>query len=189
MHLDNHRTTLTADRLPGDGFLEALRANGPASRAGISDLYDGVIGEWDAECVDHLPDGTERRQSADIRFAWVLEGRAIQDVWIVPAEREQQAAGSSPGAGNRYGTTLRVYDPNLDVWRITWINPVNGTQTRLVGRRIGTTIVQTGTDEDGRLVRWEFVHISADSFHWRGQVSEDGGRSWVTKTEFLAKRR
>ena len=171
----------------GDVF-DALRSPGPATRQGVSDLYDGVIGAWDAEAIDHLDDGTQRRQSADILFGWVLEGRAIQDTWIVPSLRDRgTVAASSPG--NRYGTTLRVYDPRLDAWRITWINPVNGTEMRLVGRRVGSQIVQTGADPDGRLVRWRFVDITEESFHWIGEVSEDGGSSWVIKTEFVARRK
>src|SRR5204863_194289 len=83
-------------------FFEALRADGPPpDQAAVPDLYGWLVGSWDAEVVDHLPDGGERRQSAEMHFAWVLEGRAIQDLWIVPARRDRQGA---PGPGNRSGT-------------------------------------------------------------------------------------
>ena len=76
-------------------FLEALRAGGPLDEAGasrdLSDLYAGLIGDWDAEVVDHLPGGKDRRQSAEMHFAWVLEGRAVQDLWIMPRLRERSA--------------------------------------------------------------------------------------------------
>ena len=59
-------------------FLEALRAGGPLANGGeSSDLYDGLIGDWDAEVVDHLPGGVDRPQSAEMHFGWVLEGRAV----------------------------------------------------------------------------------------------------------------
>src|SRR2546425_5180290 len=49
-----------------------------------------------------------------------LEGRAVQDVWIVPSRSARQAPGvSAPGI--LYGTTLRVYDPRSDLWHIIWI--------------------------------------------------------------------
>jgi hypothetical protein len=170
-----------------DRFTEALCAAGPAEdRRGSRDLYGALIGSWDGEVVDHLEDGGERRQSAEFHFAWVLEGRAVQDLWIVPTLAERQRA---PGAGNRYGTTLRVYDPRIDAWRITWINPVTGSENRLVGRRVGGQIVQAGSDDAGRLVRWVFVEIREDAFHWRGESSLDGGRSWHCETEFFGRRK
>ena len=171
------------------GFLAALLSQGPPEdRKGAKGFYDDLIGSWDAEVVDHLPDGSDRRQSAEIHFAWVLEGRAIQDVWIAPARPARQAT-SPKAAGNRYGTTLRVYDPAIDAWRITWINPVTGAENRLVGRREGEQIIQSGADAEGRPIRWVFVEIRAGSFHWRGERSEDGGRSWICDTEFFARRR
>lgn len=169
------------------GFVEALGAQCPAEdRRGGRDLYGALVGSWEGEVVDHLEGGEKRRQSAEFHFAWVLEGRAIQDLWIVPSRRDRSLP---PASGNRYGTTLRVYDPRIDAWRITWINPVTGSENRLVGRRVGSQIVQTGADADGRLVRWVFVDIRADAFHWQGEISTDGGRTWVCETEFFGRRR
>lgn len=170
------------------GFLQALRAPQPGVLGGAAQgLYAPLIGDWEGEVVDHLPDGTDRRQSVEMHFAWVLEGRAIQDLWIAPARRDRLPA-ESPGPGNRYGTTLRVYDPGLEAWRVSWWNPVTGVETRLVGRAVGSRIVQTGADADGRLLRWVFEEIRADRFHWRGEISEDGGLSWHCDTEFFARR-
>jgi len=71
--------SLSADSL----FLEALRApQPPAGRGASSDLFAQLIGDWDAEVVDHLPGGIRRRQSAEMHFAYVLEGRAIQDLTV-----------------------------------------------------------------------------------------------------------
>jgi hypothetical protein len=168
-------------------FHEVLAAPGSAlGSGGNRQMYDGIIGSWDGQVIDHLGKGSERRQSAEMHFAWVLEGRAIQDLWIVPSIRDRAG---EPGAGNRFGTTLRVYDPAIDAWRITWLNPVTGASNQLVGRRAGTQIVQTGADADGRLVRWVFVEVTPESFHWQGEVSEDSGKSWKCETEFLATRR
>jgi hypothetical protein len=171
-------------------FLEALRSAGPlAGSGGTSDLYSGLIGDWEAEVVDHLPGGSDRRQSAEMHFAWVLEGRAMQDLWIAPA-RHQRGKPDAPSAdGNRYGTTLRVYDPKIDAWRMTWWNPVTGVETRLIGRRVGSQIVQTGADAEGRLIRWVFVELRHDRFHWRGEHSSDGGRTWICDTEYFGRRR
>jgi len=179
-------TQATATTVPA-AFFETLRADGPhPDQAAAPDLYGWLVGSWDAEVVDHLADGGERRQSAEMHFAWVLEGRAIQDLWIVPARRDRRGA---PGPGNRYGTTFRIWDAALGAWRIRWINPVNGSESTLVARRVGADIVQTGADASGRLLRWIFEAIQPSSFHWRGDISEDGGRTWTCQVEFFARRR
>jgi hypothetical protein len=56
----------------------------------------------------------------EVHFGWILEGRAVQDVWIMRSERTANVEETM----NIYGTTLRVWDLSIQAWRITWINPV-----------------------------------------------------------------
>jgi hypothetical protein len=42
-----------------------------------------------------------RQRPGEIHFGWVLEGRAVQDIWIRPKR---------PVPSTMYGTTLRVFD-------------------------------------------------------------------------------
>src|SRR5271166_5211509 len=103
-------------------FAEALVSSAPAEFAAKLSLYGQFVGEWSTETLSYRSDGSIQRSEWDIRFAWVLEGRAVQDVWITPA----RTAGLAPSwqqPGNRYGTTLRIFDPLLDAWHILWINP------------------------------------------------------------------
>ena len=51
------------------------------------------------------------------------------------------------GAGNWYGTTLRIYDPELDAWRILWSDPATNFFTQQIARQQGQDIVQTGPDQ------------------------------------------
>jgi hypothetical protein len=120
-------------------------------------------------------------------FAWVLEGRAIQDVFLVPA-RGQRRAGEAPGPGNRYGSSIRVFDPREAVWHVTWVNPVTGAHNRLVGRQVGSEIVQEGVEPDGSRIRWSFREITPASFHWLGEDSTDEGQTWRLVVEFFARR-
>ena len=76
----------------------------------------------------------------------MLEGRAIQDVWILP--------------GVFYGTTLRVYDPALDAWHILWSDPLKQYYMRQIGRARGNDIVQEGKTDDGVAARWSFTEIT-----------------------------
>ena len=84
--------------------------------------------------------------NGEIHFGWVLQGRAIQDVWRVP--------GRKPPAPTirrslMYGTTLRIYDPGIDAWHIIWSDPVKQYYSRQIGRAEGDDIVQEGADADG----------------------------------------
>jgi len=166
---------------------DALHTGGPREdRAEAMTLYGQLVGRWEVDVVDYDSAGP-RRQRGEWVFGWVLEGRAIQDVLIVPARSEGRPK-DLPADGNRYGTTLRVYDPASDTWQITWINPVRQVRNTLVGRRVGAEIVQEGRDTDGRLMRWTFSDITPRSFHWRGEFSIDGGRTWRLGAEFFGRR-
>jgi hypothetical protein len=149
-------------------------------------LYGRLVGHWDVEVVDTLDDGSKRTSRGEWIFGWALEGRAIQDVFLVPPRRERGRP-LSAGARDTYGTTLRVYDPVQDAWHITWINPTRNARNDMVGRRAGSEIVQEGRDEEGPY-RWIFSDISQESFRWRAEVSRDGGKTWRVATEFLARR-
>jgi len=88
-----------------------------------------------------------------------------------------------------YGTTLRVWDPQLQAWHITWINPATGHREEQIGRRSGDDIVQVGARPDGTPTRWRFTEIAPDSFRWIGDALQPDGATWKVEAEFLAKRR
>lgn len=169
-------------------FLEALRADGPAPESGENaELYGRFVGAWDLAVTRFLEDGSTRTQPGEWHFAWVLEGRAIQDVWIVPGRGPARDA--APASERYYGTTLRIWDPRIDAWRIQYADPASHTYSSMIGRAEGRDIIQTGRNEAGDAIRWSFRDIQAESFLWRGEVSTDDGRSWRTHIEFTAKRR
>lgn len=98
-------------------FGRLLHADGPnPEHAAALQLYGRFVGDWDAEITAHGSDGAKHTAPGEIHFGWVLEGRAVQDVWIIPRRASSPAF---PIAGNWYGTTLRVYDPTIDAWRIS----------------------------------------------------------------------
>jgi hypothetical protein len=122
----------------------------------------------------------------EAHFGWVLEGRAVQDVWIMPRCSERTA--HLDKTNNMYGTTLRVWDPAIQAWRITWINPVSGHREEQIGRRSGKDVVQVGARSNGTPTRWSFTEIAPDSFHWIGEALEPDGKTWKLEGEFRAKR-
>ena len=174
-----------------DAFLTALCATEPAADlAEKLALYGQFVGSWEAEGEAFLPDRTTRRHYWQIHFCWVLEGRAIQDVWITPPRRGPRVGASQPWGPftNQYGATLRVYDPTRDAWRVTWIDPATGYRADLVGRPDGDGIFQEGTGSDGAHLRWIFSDVEPRSFRWRAEISRDDGASWHKALELLAHR-
>jgi hypothetical protein len=164
----------TMNDVTQSGFMRALHSAGPAAdRAKGLELYGRFIGDWTMTTVTYRDDGSIHNGTGEIHFGWVLEGRAIQDVWILH--------------GIFYGTTLRVYDPGLDAWHILWSDPVRQYYTRQVGRRQGDDIVQVGTLGDVTL-RWSFSEIKPDSFRWRGERSWDDGKTWKLQSDYRATR-
>lgn len=168
-------------------FQTVLAAPGRSPEITAStDVYGWLIGSWELDVCDYQPDGSVRRSKGEVHFEWVLEGRAVQDVWIMPRRGERTA--DLGKTGNRYGTTLRVWDPSIQAWRVTWINPVTGSRDELVGRWSGKDVVQIGTQSDASPIRWIFTEITPDSFHWVGESLQPDGKSWKLEAEFWARR-
>ena len=168
-------------------FIEALcGTDGPASdRADKMMLYGQFVGAWDGTVTRYGANGERFDSSAEVHFGWALDGRAIQDVWIVPS-RLGRAAGEPD---NMYGTTLRVLDPRHDSWDITFIDPVRQKHDRMTGREVGQDIVQEYRRADGTICQWCLFEITANSFHWVSRESTDERKSWRLTGEFRLKRR
>jgi hypothetical protein len=168
-------------------FTDALHAERPAAdRADKMGLYGWLVGRWEVDAVYHLDGEATRRARGEIHAGWILEGRALQDVWIVPARDAERP--TPPRPGDFYGTTLRVYDPKLDAWHIVWTDPLNQVYRQQIGRARGDDIVQEGTDESGASVRWSFTDITPSSFRWLGERSPDGGKTFRLLLEIRARR-
>lgn len=168
-----------------DGFSDALISSGPSAELGnAADAFSWLIGGWAADVKDIDEDGSVRTGTGEWWFSWVLEGRAVQDVWIVP-ERALRSE-KSQTADNRYGSTIRYFDRNAGLWRIVWLNPVSGAINTLQGKRIGNRIVLEGT-KAGSPMRWTFEDIEADRFVWRGEERTEAG-AWRLGAEFRLRR-
>jgi hypothetical protein len=141
-------------------------------------LFGQFVGDWEFDGVAYDADGTRSTDTGEIHFAWVLQGRAIQDLWI-----ERKVSDERPKV---YGSTMRFYDPTIDAWRITWTEPGYGVVTLLIGRKLGDEIVLEGKNSDGKLIHWIFSQIKPDSFHWRGEKLI--GEKWQIYEELDAQR-
>ena len=154
------------------GLVQALHADGPTGpHAEQLMLFGRFVGSWRLEwSAPGSPNAT-----GELHFGWVLGGRAVQDVWIVPGPRPF------------HGSTIRFFDPAIDAWRSTWIEPLNGRVRRFIGSPQGDDIVLV-SDEDDPQLRWSFSDIKPAAFTWRGEVSHDDGRTWAQEEQMLATR-
>ncbi len=179
--------TMTATTID---FPAVLHADGPdPERAEALKLYGQFVGDWDTEVIAHGPDGRNHRTEGEIHFGWVLQGRAIQDVWMIPRLADRPTAPQFPIAGNWYGTTLRVYDPTIEAWRIFWSDPARNVFRQQIGRARGEDIVQEGKTESSELTRWSFTKITENSFHWLGESKPADAPQWKLVVEVKASRR
>jgi len=172
-------------------FSDALICHAPSLELGnAADALGWLVGGWSAEVTDFDRDGQVRTGAGEWWFSWVLEGRAIQDVWIVPPRAQRSDKGGNMARlrapNDRYGTTVRWVDRQSGQWKIVWVNPVGDAIDLLAGRREGDRIVLEG-EKDGHPIRWSFNDIRPNSFVWRGESGESNG-SWRLEAEFRLKR-
>jgi hypothetical protein len=149
-----------------------------------ADAYGWLVGDWELDCVHY--GATPVSIKGEAHFAWALEGRAVQDVWIMP--RISYRASVSDRTNIMYGSTFRVWDPSIQAWRISWKNPVHNHFDEQVGRWSGKHVVQVWVQPNGTPTRWRFTEITPDSFHWFGEALEADGKTWKLEGEFRAKR-
>jgi hypothetical protein len=163
-------------------FHDLLGASGRSSEIPPeADLYGWLIGSWDLDVLHYA--GLEVAMKGEAHFGRVLDGRAVQDVWIMPRGQ----VGDLPYI--MYGTTLRVWDASILGWRITWVNPVSMHREEQIGRWSGPDVMQIGCRTDGTPTRWSYTGITADSFHWLGEALLKDGKTWRLEGEFRGHRR
>lgn len=169
---------------PGPALPQALHAPAPTGKdAGRLKLFGQFAGSWQLHWSGPGHDGKPAQLPGELHVGWVLGGRAVQDVWIVPS-RGDPAEGQAPGF---HGTTIRFYDPAIDAWRSTWLDPPNGKIRRFIGRPAGPDIVLLSDDEEPAL-RWTFTGITRDSFRWNGEISHQHSCAFEYQQHMLARR-
>lgn len=167
---------------PRQQMISVLAASKPHPSLGDqAEVWDRFVGTWDCDFGFYLDDGTVRRSAGELEFGWILDGRALQDIWI-----------SYPDDGTNernIGTSIRFFDDKSRTWRVVFVSPANGGLLTVQGGVEGGRIVLRGTDDEGAALRWSFNDIEAHSFVWRGEKSRDGGKTWRLEEEHHMKRR
>lgn len=148
-------------------------------------MYAFLVGSWEIDVTIHKDDGSKTATRGHIHAGWVLEARAIQDVFAVP--------------GLFYGTSIRFYDPHIDACQVFWMDPLKQVFFRMIGCPRGNSFVNEGREtpelarayglpEDASAtVRWTFTGITPNSSHWISERSTDE-RTWNVQREYFARR-
>jgi hypothetical protein len=160
-----------------------LIASGPhPASASKMQLFGQFVGSWRLRW--HLINAAaEVEVEGELHFGWVLDGRAVQDVWIVPG-RGRHGADLPPHG--LHGSTIRFYDDAIDAWRSTWVEPINGRVRKFIGRPTPDGIRLLSHDDTPAL-RWSFTDIKPESFTWTGEYLDDD-RGWVVEERMAAER-
>ena len=145
-------------------------------------LFGQFVGDWDIlEDRFFNPDGTEETLSGELHWGWILDGKAVQDVWMF---HDEESGRTMCG-----GTTIRYFDPQIDAWHSIWISPIQNIVMQFIGRKAGNEIVLEGKRKEDNPVKWIFSDIKPDSFTWREELSKDGGKTWILTERMKIRRR
>jgi hypothetical protein len=172
----------TAPHEPRLDLAAALAALGPHPSLGEqANIFGRLVGSWDVDYTDFSKDGKVSHRSGEFIVGWVMDGRAIQDVWIV-----------DPSGGRKdreVYTEVRYFDPKSETWHATFIDPEDASVARFTGGAVGSDrIVFESQDLDGTETRWSFNEIRPDSLVYREESSRDGGNSWRLTSEYHMQR-
>ena len=168
-------------------FLPGLCVPGRSPEIPVcADLYGWLVASWKLDLLFYVVDVSRQNLEAEAHFSWALEGRAVPGVSIMPRRHDHTAPPYK--SCNMYANTLRILDPSLDAWRVTWFSPFTGQRDEPIGRSNGHDIEQIGTHADGTPIRWRFTEISPDSFLWTGEALQPDGKTWKFEGQFRARR-
>lgn len=158
-----------------ESFMDSLISDAPSRQYREKmRLFGQFVGDWDiVECNALQPDGSWKTMRGKLHWSWILDGMAVQDVWIGVPDK---------------GTTIRFFDPRSDEWQSVWISPTQGIVRHFRGKAVGNEIILRSKTPDGKLVRWLFYDITSDKFRWRAEESPDDGNSWNKVEEMFVKR-
>jgi hypothetical protein len=157
---------------PNYDMVRALQAAGPNPSLGNgAGVFDRFVGTWDGVYNEFSKDGKTTRSLGEWTFGWVMDGRVIQDLFIIHPSKTRT---------ERYmGATLRYFNPKSKTWGVTFIDPENNAVETLTGGAVGDDrIVLLSQDTDGKQRRWSLVDIRPDSWIFRDEASGDGGKTW-----------
>jgi hypothetical protein len=140
-------------------------------------LFGQFVGSWQIRAKYYNPYGSESEAQGEVHFAWVLEGKAIQDVWCTQK-------GGRPVA---VGTTLRYFDPEINAIRCVWLAPGQPVLQQFIARQVEDEIVLQSQDQE-KSEKWTYFRITPQSFGWRAEERMPEDENWMLTEEMWVTR-
>lgn len=141
--------------------------------------YAFIIGTWDCKTRFMNAEGGYSEGSATWTGSWILDGWAVQDVWV-----ESDTDGTV-----FYGTNIRSFNPKTGKWDNRWLPQVTLQWKYYESEQRGDTMVMTGgegKDSRGAFIdRNTFYDIGDNGWKWRKDRSYDGGKTWIEGVGFI----
>lgn len=165
-------------------MITALRATGPHPSLGDhASVLGRLVGAWDVEYMDISKDGKAIYRSGELLVGWIMDGRAIEDVWIVDP--------SQAGKEREVYADVRYFDPKSGTWPAIFIDPESASVAAFAGGAVADDRIVLDSQDlvAGQTRRWSFNDIRDDAFVFRDDASSDGGKTWSLKSEYHMKRR
>jgi hypothetical protein len=161
----------------------ALEATGPNLSLGDqAKVLSRIVGTWDVEYTDFMKDGTTLHRTGEFMVGWIMDGRALQDLWIVDPWGKHK--------DREVYTDVHYFDAKSQTWHATFVDPQDGSAARFTASEVGNDHLVLETKEIGSgLTRWSFNDVRPDTFTWRDVGSSDGGKTWKLRAEYHMKRR
>lgn len=163
-------------------MVKVLAASAPHPSLGKqADLFGRFVGTWDADYSFIAQDGSVRHKRGEVLFGWVLDGHALEDIFLSYPD--------SAGQERKMVGGIRWVNPQTGKWTLAFVAPTFDAMVQMEGGAEGDRIVLRGKDSKGVLLRWSFNDITPSSFVWRGESSYDGGKTWRLEEEHHMRRR
>ena len=169
---------------PRFAMITALQATGPHPSLGDHARVLGrLVGTWDVQYMDIGKDGKAMHRSGELLVGWVMDGRAIEDLWIVYP--------SGAGEDREVYADVRYFDPKSGTWPAIFIDLQIASVATFTGGAVGDERIVLDSQDlvAGQTRRWSFNDIRPDSLVFRDDASRDGGKTWTLKSEYHMKRR
>ncbi|MBW8813221.1 MAG: hypothetical protein JF588_07315 [Caulobacterales bacterium] len=165
-----------ADPLPD--LIAALKATSPAAGPDPQQVraIDGMIGTWRVDYGDISKTGVTTHRTGQFIVSWVLDGRAVQDVWIVDPSGARKT--------REVYSDLRWFDPKTGTWPAVFVDPEHASTARFTSEPPAPDrIVLHSPDLGPGDSRWSFVATGPDSLSFRDEASDDGGKTWRVRSD------
>jgi hypothetical protein len=168
---------------PRLGLVTELSATSPHPSLGNqAEVVGRLVGTWEVEYTHFAKDGKATHRTGEFIVGWVMDGRAIQILWIVNP--------SGTRKDREVYTNVHWLDPKSRAWRSAFVDPEHGSVARFTGGPVGHDRFVLETEDFGSgQSRWSANDIRPDSFVWRDEASSDGGKTWRLQAEYQMKRR